>query len=85
MYRRARPSSSTTWRRTGRTTEFGYKDFLPHFRMERFDPRRRGSRCSERAGAQFVVPVAEHHDGYAMYDDRALALEGARRSARSAT
>jgi alpha-L-fucosidase len=50
----------------GPQSEFGYKDFLPHFRMENFVPADWVS-VFKRSGAQFVVPVAEHHDGYAMY------------------
>jgi len=46
---------------------FGYKDFLPHFTMERFDPAQWVG-LFRRAGAQYVVPVAEHHDGFAMYE-----------------
>ncbi|MCI8501459.1 MAG: alpha-L-fucosidase [Oscillospiraceae bacterium] len=47
--------------------EFGYKDFIPMFKGERFD----GAKWIElfkKAGAKFVMPVAEHHDGFAMYD-----------------
>lgn len=51
----------------GPHTEFGYKDFIPHFRAERFDPVA-WAELFRRAGAAFVVPVAEHHDGFAMYD-----------------
>src|SRR5512136_1372789 len=45
----------------------GYKDFIPMFHAERFDP---GSWAAlfKRAGAKYVMPVAEHHDGFAMYD-----------------
>lgn len=46
---------------------FGYKDFIPSFTMDRFDPAE-WAEVFRRAGAQFVVPVAEHHDGFAMYD-----------------
>jgi alpha-L-fucosidase len=46
---------------------FGYKDFIPRFTAERFDPDGWAG-LFRRAGAQFVVPVAEHHDGFAMYD-----------------
>jgi alpha-L-fucosidase len=53
-----------TW---GPHAEFGYKDFIPLFRAEQFDPRAWAD-LFRRAGAQFVVPVAEHHDGFAMYD-----------------
>jgi alpha-L-fucosidase len=45
---------------------FGYKDFLPDFTGSAFDPRDWAS-LFRRAGAQFVVPVAEHHDGFVMY------------------
>jgi alpha-L-fucosidase len=45
----------------------GYKDLIDQFRGEQFDPDDWAS-LFRRAGAQFVVPVAEHHDGLAMYD-----------------
>lgn len=51
----------------GPHTEFGYKDFIPMFRAEQYDPAA-WAELFRRAGARFVVPVAEHHDGFAMYD-----------------
>lgn len=51
----------------GPHTEFGYKDFIPQFHMRDFDPEAWAS-LFRRAGAQYVVPVAEHHDGFAMYE-----------------
>jgi alpha-L-fucosidase len=51
----------------GPQNEFGYKDFIPHFQAEHFDPQAWAALFAE-AGARFVVPVAEHHDGFAMYD-----------------
>lgn len=51
----------------GPQREFGYKDFIPAFTMHDFDPDA-WARLFREAGAQFVVPVAEHHDGFAMYD-----------------
>lgn len=50
----------------GAHSEFGYKDFIPDFRMQDFDPDAWAA-LFRRAGAQYVVPVAEHHDGFAMY------------------
>lgn len=47
--------------------QFGYKDFIPQFKAERFDPHAWVALFAE-AGARYVVPVAEHHDGFAMYD-----------------
>ena len=46
---------------------FGYKDFIPMFKAERYDPAA-WSQLFKQAGARFVVPVAEHHDGFQMYD-----------------
>ena len=55
-------------RRTyGEHSKFGYKDFIPLFRGERFDPDR-WAELFRSSGARFVMPVAEHHDGFAMYD-----------------
>jgi alpha-L-fucosidase len=51
----------------GPQTEFGYKDFIPQFRAERYDPDH-WAELFRSAGAKFVVPVAEHHDGFPMYD-----------------
>jgi alpha-L-fucosidase len=51
----------------GPQSEFGYKDFIPRFKAEKYDPGRWAA-LFKSAGAKFVVPVAEHHDGFAMYD-----------------
>jgi alpha-L-fucosidase len=51
----------------GPHVRFGYKDFIPLFRAEKYDPDAWAA-LFERAGARYVVPVAEHHDGFAMYD-----------------
>ncbi|GLV53815.1 alpha-L-fucosidase [Dictyobacter sp. S3.2.2.5] len=51
----------------GSQAQFGYKDFIPLFKAEKFDADA-WANIFRQAGAQFVVPVAEHHDGFAMYD-----------------
>ena len=51
----------------GAQKQFGYKDFIPQFHAERFDAAHWAD-VFARSGAKFVVPVAEHHDGFAMYD-----------------
>jgi len=45
----------------------GYKDMIPLFRAEHFDAAAWVNLFKE-AGARYVVPVAEHHDGFSMYD-----------------
>lgn len=67
MYRQGTPAFEH--HRATYGAEFGYKDFLPHFRMENFSADEWVA-LFKRAGAQYVVPVAEHHDGYAMYATR---------------
>jgi alpha-L-fucosidase len=51
----------------GMQNEFGYKDFIPLFKAEKFDPDQWAT-LFRKAGARYVVPTAEHHDGFAMYD-----------------
>ena len=51
----------------GPQSKFGYKDFIPMFRAEKFDPNA-WAELFRKAGAKYVVPVAEHHDGFPMYD-----------------
>jgi alpha-L-fucosidase len=51
----------------GSHSQFGYKDFIPLFKADKYDPAEWAALFNQ-AGARFVVPVAEHHDGFAMYD-----------------
>jgi alpha-L-fucosidase len=51
----------------GPVTKFGYKDFIPQFKAEKFDPQAWAS-LFKNSGARYVVPVFEHHDGFTMYD-----------------
>lgn len=50
----------------GTQDKFGYKDFIPMFKAEKFNPDK-WARLFKASGAKYVVPVAEHHDGFAMY------------------
>jgi alpha-L-fucosidase len=51
----------------GPQSKFGYKDFIPRFKAEHFSADA-WAELFRNAGAKFVVPVAEHHDGFPMYD-----------------
>ena len=51
----------------GPLTQFGYKDFIPLFKVDHYDPVAWAS-LFKLSGAKYVVPVFEHHDGFAMYD-----------------
>lgn len=51
----------------GAHKDFGYRDFVPMFKAEKFDPKV-WAKLFKETGAKFVMPVAEHHDGFQMYD-----------------
>jgi len=55
-----------TW---GSQEEFGYKDFIPMFKAENFNADEWVD-LFVKAGAKYVGPVAEHHDGFAMWDSK---------------
>ena len=67
MYRQGEKAYEHHVATYGPQTEFGYKDFIPLFKAEKYDPAAWAALFAE-SGAKFVVPVAEHHDGFAMYD-----------------
>lgn len=57
------------WHRNtfGPQDKFGYKDFIPLFTCEKFNADE-WAELFRKAGAKYVVPTAEHHDGFALYD-----------------
>ena len=54
----------------GHPSEFGYHDFIPMFKAENFDADEWAD-LFVKAGARFAGPVAEHHDGFSMWDSDA--------------
>ena len=67
MYVEGNPAFAHQVATYGPQSKFGYKDFIPMFRAEHFDANAWVDLFAQ-AGARYVVPVAEHCDGFAMYD-----------------
>lgn len=67
MYDKMSPCYHYHIRHFGTHDKFGYKDFIPMFKAEKFNAESWIS-LFEKSGAKYIMPVAEHHDGYAMYD-----------------
>jgi len=51
----------------GPPDKFGYKDFIPMFKAEKFNAAE-WVQLFQKSGARYMCPVAEHHDGFAMWD-----------------
>ena len=67
MYLAGTPENKHQVATYGPLTQFGYKDFIPLFTAARYDPAA-WARLFKQAGARYVIPVFEHHDGFALYD-----------------
>ena len=67
MYQQGSPEYEHHLKTYGPHKNFGYKDFIPLFKAEKFDAAEWAD-LFRKAGAKFVMPVAEHHDGFQMYD-----------------
>ena len=67
MYQQGTPEFEHHVATYGPQSRVGYKDLIPQFTADRFDPDEWAG-LFRQAGARFVVPVAEHHDGFAMYN-----------------
>ena len=66
MYHKDSPAYQHHLATYGPPDKFGYKDFIPLFTADRFNADQ-WLDVFKRAGARYIVPVAEHHDGFAMY------------------
>jgi alpha-L-fucosidase len=56
-------------RQFGPPDSMGYKDLIPLFTMEHFKASEWAD-LFKKAGARYVIPTAEHHDGFAMYESK---------------
>lgn len=53
----------------GPQDKFGYKDFIPLFTQEKFNAED-WAELFKKSGARFVIPTAQHHDNFAMWDSK---------------
>lgn len=69
MYVQGSPAYKHQIAEYGPESKFGYKNFIPMFRAQNFNPNQWVDLFA-RAGARYIVPVAEHCDGFPMYNSR---------------
>lgn len=65
------PQSTRAWHTEhfGAPEKFGYKDFIPMFKAEHFDADA-WAVLFKKAGARYVMPGAQHHENFAMWDSK---------------
>lgn len=69
MYKKDTPEFKYHIENFGTHDRFGYKDFIPMFKAEKFNPEEWAEIFKE-SRAKFIIPVAEHHDGFCMYESQ---------------
>ena len=67
MYRPGTKAYQHHVKHYGGPEKFGYKDFIPDFTGDLFDADE-WAEIFKSSGAQYAGPVAEHHDGFCMWD-----------------
>jgi alpha-L-fucosidase len=77
MYQKDSPELKHHVATYGALNQFGYKDFIPLFTADKFDAEA-WVELFQKAGAQFVGPVAEHADGFSMWDSQVNPWNAAR-------
>ncbi len=60
----------------GPLNEFGYKDFIPMFRAEKWRPEE-WVRLFKEAGAKYLISAAVHHDGFALWNSKHIPFNAA--------
>jgi len=69
IYAKGLPQNQYHEKTYGTLHDFGYKDFYPMLKGEKFDPGE-WARLVKRAGARYAGPVSEHADNFSMWDSR---------------
>ncbi|MDA1299987.1 MAG: alpha-L-fucosidase [Proteobacteria bacterium] len=77
MYRDGNNQAEYHEKTFGPASTFGYKDFIPMFKAEKFDADE-WAEIFKSSGARFAGPVAEHHDGFSMWDSKVNRWNSAR-------
>lgn len=67
VYEPDNPIHAEHIRRFGPLSEFGYKDFIPQFLAENYDPAQ-WAELIQKAGAKYGGFSLAHHDGYGLWD-----------------
>jgi alpha-L-fucosidase len=68
-YKPAHPDYTYHVKHYGHPSEFGYKDLIPLWKAERWDPEKL-MKLYKRVGAKYFVSIATHHDNFFLWDSK---------------
>ena len=69
MYIQGHPAHEYHVKTFGHPSEFGFKDLIPLWKAERFDPQSL-VHTFKKAGARYIIPVATFHDNYDLWNSK---------------